>query len=282
MFQFFLQNMPVPIIRTRSPQMNTVLKGKKSRRIHASQFWNTHASGLIPRSLIDISLTSRRTSSNLPDEKRTLPCMMQGRFNVSIPFPITGASLMAERVCPPWIGYFLLNPLRKLVENPDRMFGPFVREGMVVLEPGCAMGFFTLPLARMVGPSGRVIALEIQDKMLAVLGRRAQKAGLTDRIELRRINADGYRLDDLSGRVDFAAAIHVVHEIPDKTLFFTEIWKALRPGGRLLVVEPKGHVSREQFEETIAMAEKAGFTPETLPKKIGGRTVSLIKQGRSA
>jgi ubiquinone/menaquinone biosynthesis C-methylase UbiE len=189
---------------------------------------------------------------------------------------------MAEHVCPPWIGYFLLNPLRKLVENPDKIFGPFVSEGMVVLEPGCAMGFFTLPLARMVGPSGRVIALEIQDKMLSVLGRRAQKAGLRDRIDLRRISADSYGLEDLSGRVDFAAAIHVVHEIPNKTLFFTEIWKALRPGGSLLVIEPKGHVSKEQFEETAAIAGNAGFTLDALPKKIGGRSVSLIKLATSA
>jgi ubiquinone/menaquinone biosynthesis C-methylase UbiE len=189
---------------------------------------------------------------------------------------------VAERVCPPWIGYFLLNPLRKLVENPDNMFGPFVRDGMTVLEPGCAMGFFTLPLARMVGPAGRVIALEIQDKMLAVLGRRAEKAGLRERIELRRIGADGYSLDDLSGQVDFAAAIHVVHEVPDKAMFFTEIWKALRPGGRLLVIEPRGHVSRGQFEETAAIAVEAGFTPDTLPKKRGGRSVSLIKPEISA
>ena len=184
---------------------------------------------------------------------------------------------MAEHVCPPWIGYFLLIPLRKLVENPGRIFGPFVREGMVVLEPGCAMGFFTLPLARMVGPAGRVIALEIQDKMLSVLGRRAQKAGLRDRIELRRIGEDGYGLDDLSGRVDFAAAIHVVHEVQDKAIFFTQIWKALRPGGRLLVVEPKVHVSIEQFEETAAIAANAGFTLDALPKKIAGRSLSLIK-----
>ena len=62
---------------------------------------------------------------------------------------------MADHVCPPWVGYFLLNPLRKLVESPSKLFNPFVREGMVVLEPGCAMGFFTLPLARMVGPAGK-------------------------------------------------------------------------------------------------------------------------------
>lgn len=184
---------------------------------------------------------------------------------------------MAERVCPPFIGYFLLNPLRKLIENPRRIFGPFVRDGMTVLEPGCAMGFFTLPLARMVGPSGRVIALDIQDKMLSVLGKRAEKARLTDRIELRRIGLNGYGLEDLTGRVDFAAAIHVVHEIPDKATFFVEMWKALRPGGRLLLMEPRGHVSREEFERTQAIAEKAGFTDEDLRKKKGGRSISLIK-----
>ena len=52
---------------------------------------------------------------------------------------------MADHVCPPWMGRLLLNPLRKLVESPKKIFAPFVKEGMVVLEPGCAMGFFTLP-----------------------------------------------------------------------------------------------------------------------------------------
>jgi len=184
---------------------------------------------------------------------------------------------MAGRVCPPWIGYFLLNPLRKLVENPNKIFGPFVEDGMTILEPGCGMGFFTLPLARMVGPSGRVIALELQEKMLFVLGRRAEKAGLADRIDLRRIGIDGYGLEDLAGQVDFAAAIHVVHEVPDKFLFFTEIWQALRPGGRLLVIEPKGHVSKEAFTQTAAIAGEAGFTQEGLPEKGGGRKMVLTK-----
>ena len=188
------------------------------------------------------------------------------------------ATQMAERVCPPWIGYFLLNPLRKLVENPGRIFGPFVKSGMTVLEPGCGMGFFTLPLARMVGPEGRVIALELQDKMLSVLGRRAEKAGLGDRIERRRIGPEGYGLDDVSGQVDFAAAIHMVHEIPDKVLFFNEIWQTLRSGGTLLVVEPKGHVSGDEFEKTVSVAEKAGFRQAEPSRKPGQRRVVLGKR----
>ena len=184
---------------------------------------------------------------------------------------------MAEHVCPPWLGYLLLNPLRKLLENPDKMFGQFVREGMVVLEPGCGMGYFTLPLARMVGPEGRVVAVELQNKMLSVLSRRARRAGLIDIIELRQTVADGLGVEDLSGEVDFAVAIHLVHEIPDQGAFFTQIWKALKPEGKLLVVEPKGHVSLNSFKQTVATAKQNGFERETLPGKPGKRKALFIR-----
>ena len=184
---------------------------------------------------------------------------------------------MAERICPFWVGYFLLNPLRKFLENPDKILGRFVRKGMIVLEPGCGMGYFTLPLARMVGAQGRVVAVEVQPRMLSVLGRRARKAGLSDRIDLRQAGAGGLGVEDLSDEVDFATAHHVVHEVPDQTSFFTEVWKALKPGGKLLVVEPKGHVSQDQFEQSVAAAEKIGFEPQALPGKLRGRGALLAK-----
>ena len=184
---------------------------------------------------------------------------------------------MAKMVCPAWLGYLLLNPLRKLLENPDKILGPFVQEGMIVLEPGCGMGYFSLPLARMVGPKGRVVAAEIQLKMLSVLEHRARKAGLSDRVELRHIGADGLSVDDLSEKVDFTVALHMVHEVPDQVSFFTEVWKALKPAGKLLVVEPKRHVSKDQFEQTVTEAEKIGFMPDALPKKLGGRAALLVK-----
>jgi len=184
---------------------------------------------------------------------------------------------MARRVCPIWIGYLLLNPLRKWLENPDKILGPFVREGMTILEPGCGMGYFTLPLARMVGPKGRVVAVEVQPKMLSALRRRAQKAGLMDRIDVRETGADGLGLDDLSDKVDFTAAIHMVHEVPDQTCFFSDVWKVLKPGGRLLVVEPKGHVSQDRFEQSLGLAAKVGFQPDSLTVKLGGRVALLTK-----
>jgi ubiquinone/menaquinone biosynthesis C-methylase UbiE len=170
-----------------------------------------------------------------------------------------------------------LNPLRKLFENPDKILGPFVEEGMTVLEPGCGMGFFTLPLARMVGPQGRVVAAEIQEKMLSILSRRAQNAGLLDRIDLRHIVVKGLGIDDLSNQVDFTAAIHMVHEVPDRTVFFKEVWQALKPGGKMFVLEPKGHVSSAEFERTVAAAIQVGFNDEAMPVKDGSRKRLLIK-----
>ena len=184
---------------------------------------------------------------------------------------------MADHICPPWIGYLLINPLRKLLENPNKTLGPFAQEGMTVLEPGCGMGYFTLPLARMVGPTGRVVAMDIQPKMLSVLERRARKAGLLDRIVLRHADGDGMGLEDLSGMVDFTAALHVVHEVPDQRRFYKEAWKALKLGGKLLVVEPRGHVSQEKFEQSVSLAKKIGFQNEPLSHKVSGRKILLIK-----
>lgn len=185
---------------------------------------------------------------------------------------------MADRVCPPWVGYLLLNPLRKLLENPDKLLGQFVRQGMTVLEPGCGMGYFTLPLARMVGAGGRVVAVEIQPKMLSVLSRRAQKAGLSERIELREGKTDSLCVEDLSAQVDFATALHMVHEVPDQVSFFTEVWNALKSGGKLFVVEPKHHVTQEEIEQSVAVAEKTGFELEGAVTKGGGRRALLTKR----
>jgi ubiquinone/menaquinone biosynthesis C-methylase UbiE len=182
---------------------------------------------------------------------------------------------MAGRVCPPWVGYLLLNPLRRLVEDPDRLLGPFIREGMTVLEPGCGMGFFTLPLARMVGPHGRVVACDLQKKMLSVLRRRAEKAALLDRIELRLTDGSTLGLGDLAGKVDLVAALHVVHEVPDRAAFFAEVRETLKPEGKLLIVEPRGHVSQQQFAKTVTAAERAGLIVEASPGKLRGRSALL-------
>jgi SAM-dependent methyltransferase len=121
------------------------------------------------------------------------------------------------------------------------------------------MGFFSLDMARMVGPEGKVVCVDLQPKMIKALVRRATKAGLNDRIDHRVCDKNGLGLEDLGGTVDFALAFALVHELPDAEVFFQQIHGALRPGGTCLVAEPKGHVSEKQFDETLETAEKTGF-----------------------
>ena len=187
---------------------------------------------------------------------------------------------MADHVCPPWVGRLLLNPLRKLVENPKKILGPFVDEGMVVLEPGCAMGFFTLPLARMVGPEGKVVAVDIQSEMLTTLERRARKKGLFDRIEIRAADSNGLGLDDLAESVDFCSVLHVAHEVPDQPRFFSDIANSLKTGARLLIIEPRGHVSEEDFEESLSAAEAAGLRRIESPDVQGSCKALLERVGK--
>jgi cyclopropane fatty-acyl-phospholipid synthase-like methyltransferase len=170
------------------------------------------------------------------------------------------------RVCPWWLGYLLVNPLRRLLQDPARILAPHVREGMTVLEPGPGMGFFTLELARRVGRRGRVVALDVQPRMLDGLRRRAAKAGLGDRIETRLAEPRSLGVGDLAGRVDLVVAFAVVHELPDEARFFEEVRATLAPGGKVLLAEPAGHVKRERFEETLAAAARAGLHREDAPR----------------
>lgn len=172
---------------------------------------------------------------------------------------------MAEHVCPWWLGYVLASPLRRMIQNPDRILQPYVQAGMRVLDVGSAMGFFTLPLARLVGEQGRVVAVDLQEKMIRSLRRRAIKAGLETRIETRVCTSASLGVDDLSGSIDFALAFAVLHEMPDIRSALISITRALRPGAHLLIAEPAGHVSHDDFGRTLEIASTCGLEPAGSP-----------------
>jgi ubiquinone/menaquinone biosynthesis C-methylase UbiE len=168
-------------------------------------------------------------------------------------------------VCPWWIGWLLASPVRRLWQDPAAIVAPYVREGMTVLEPGPGMGFFTLELARRVGNTGRVVAVDLQPRMLAGLRRRAARAGVLDRLHLRAASPESLGVSDLAGGVDLAVAIAVVHEVPDAASFFREVAGALKPGGSLLLAEPSGHVDAADFAAEIQAAGEAGLRTDVDP-----------------
>lgn len=121
------------------------------------------------------------------------------------------------------------------------------------------MGFFTFELARLAGASGRVVALDIQSKMLDGLKRRLAKAGLLERVVICLVQSYSMGLADLANSVDFALAFAVVHEMPSASSFFAEVSRSLKPGTFVLLAEPVGHVKDAQFDAELEAASQAGL-----------------------
>lgn len=179
---------------------------------------------------------------------------------------------MCAHVCPWWGGYFIDNPLRRWVHNPDHILAPYVRPGMTALDFGCGMGMFAIAMARLVGPEGRVIAVDLQPQMLAVLGKRAAQAGVDARIHTHQAAPDAV---GWTAPIDFALAFYSAHEVPDQARLLCELHDLLRPGGQLLVVEPVGHVTPTDFQAMVALAEHAGFQVRQRPAVRLSRAVIL-------
>ena len=79
--------------------------------------------------------------------------------------------------------HHLSSRFRRLFYNPNPLLVPLVNAGDTVVDLGCGPGYYTLPLARMVGDEGRVIAVDVQQEMLSTLRERAEEAGLANRIQ---------------------------------------------------------------------------------------------------
>ena len=170
---------------------------------------------------------------------------------------------MAERVCPWWMAYTFDNPFRHLFHKPERLLSPYVQEGMTVMDIGCGMGFFSIGMAMLVGDGGRVVSVDIQQKMLDVLKKRARKAGLLNRIYLVKCEPGAVNVDM---KADFILCFWMVHEVPDNAAFFRQLHRHINPNGNLLIAEPKNHVSDADFEETLRLVQKSGFKLLDHPK----------------
>ena len=169
-----------------------------------------------------------------------------------------------HHVCPWYMAYLFDNPLRPLLHNPEKILGQYVKPGMTVLDIGCGMGFFSLGMARMVRPGGRVISLDLQAQMLTILERRGRRQGLSRHIEGRIVEGDSLPVAD---PVDFALCFWMVHEIPDQAVFFRELNRVLKPGAHVLIAEPAmHHVKPEDLDKTVSIAMEEGFSAAERPR----------------
>ncbi len=177
-----------------------------------------------------------------------------------------------ERNCPPWLCFTFDNPFRRFLHDPRRMFGEVVAEGDTAIDVGAGKGYFTIPLAGLVGPRGRVIAADLHAAMLRAIERRARTAGVGGRIETRLTARDAL---GISEKADFILMFWMLHEVPDQARLLREVAACLRPSGRVFLAEPKLHVTKDAFEASVRLAALAGLVPFARPPVSLSRAVLL-------
>jgi arsenite methyltransferase len=154
-------------------------------------------------------------------------------------------------------------PDRARWQQPERVVSVLgLRRGMVIADVGAGTGYFTRRFAAAVGPKGRVLALDIEPGMLEELRRRAPEA---KNIETRQVAPDDPGLAPRS--VDRIFVCNTGHHLPDRVRYYAKLRRALRPGGRLVLVDfyrrdlPLGPPTKEKVSraQTLREARAAGF-----------------------
>jgi len=171
--------------------------------------------------------------------------------------PFDKIHFLDRELCPWWFAYTFDNPVRRLLHRPEKVLGAYVREGMTAVDIGCGMGHFSIGMAKLVGANGKVISVDLQQKMLDKVKRRAVRGGVDDRISLRLCKPGDI---GISGQVDFVLTFWMAHEVPDVKVMFGQIHAIVKDGGRWLLAEPRLHTSLDRFEKILSEAIESGFS----------------------
>lgn len=149
---------------------------------------------------------------------------------------------------------WLVRETRAREENPGLLLDALgLQPGMVVADMGCGNGFYSLKLARRVGPKGRVLAVDIQREMLDLLKTRARRAGLPN-IEPILGTVIDPKLPE--GQVDMALLVDVYHEFSHPVHMLAAIRKSLAPGGVLVLVEFRAEDPEVPIKELHKMSKQ--------------------------
>ena len=182
---------------------------------------------------------------------------------------------MKKHVCPWWLAYTFDNPLRRIFHKPEKIFTPYLYEGMTAIDIGCGMGYFSIGMAKIVGKTGKIISVDIQQKMLDTLIRRAKEASVASRITTFLCDENDIGINE---EVDFALTFWMVHETPDELNFLKQVHSLLNKSGKLLLAEPKIHVTLTEFKKTLSIAQDLGFKLIDSPIIYFSHTALLEKQ----
>lgn len=158
---------------------------------------------------------------------------------------------------PQFLANLIDNPLRRRIQPPDEMaLRHGIQAGMTVLEVGPGNGRYTLATARRVGAAGKVVAVDIEPKMIERVRRRAQAEGVTN-VEAKV--ASVYDLPFEGAYFDAIYMLSVIGEIPDLRRAIGEFQRVLGPGGTLAFSELLLDPDYPRSRTLVRLTEGAGF-----------------------
>jgi ubiquinone/menaquinone biosynthesis C-methylase UbiE len=141
------------------------------------------------------------------------------------------------RLFPPEDLGLLEAPDRDIWQHPEQIMDVLgIAEGSVVADIGAGAGWFTIRLARRVGPNGVVYAEDVQPEMLAAIQRRVKAEGL---MNVKPILGKGSDPQLPRAALDVVLMVDAYHEIDDRVPMLRNLAKSLRSGGRIGVVDFK-------------------------------------------
>jgi ubiquinone/menaquinone biosynthesis C-methylase UbiE len=127
------------------------------------------------------------------------------------------------------------NPRRReLLPPKETLLQMGLKQGDILADIGCGIGYFTIPAAMIVGPEGKVFALDISEELLEETKAVKRQEGLEN---IETVLVDEYDLKLSSSSISFALVSIVLHEIDNLPRYLNEISRILSPGGQLAIIE---------------------------------------------
>ena len=210
---------------------------------------------LLAMSLTAMSLTAPLISVVLLTAGSNSIAQAQEKPDAPVPEPLT--KYLGRRIALPMSYHgipWLNRPERIQEENPEEMLEQLkVQPGMTVCDMGCGDGYYTIELARRVGPTGKVIAVDIQPEMLQELSRRCEQNNLKNVDMILGLPHDP-KLPE--GKLDLILMVDVYHEFSNPIEMLESMRNSLKKDGRIALVEFRGEDPQVPIKPEHKMTKK--------------------------
>ncbi len=184
---------------------------------------------------------------------------------------------------PAFVGSFLDSDYRRAIQPAAQIIQRSgIRPGMTVLEVGCGSGAYTTFIARTVGETGEVHALDIQPAMLDQIAQKLQQPENQDIKNIHLHEASAYEMPFADETFDVVYMITVLQEIPDRKRALTEARRVLKPGGKLAITEFLPDPDYVTQGQTVTLVTSTGFELDAMEGNWWTYTARFGKQHGSS